>query len=154
MVLAEAASVIGMIKNASDFIRSFKGTESTKELMAGFVDLSKQLVEIREKVSEIDAERDVLRGRIKTLEAKIAKKNEFNKKAKDYVCTETAGHAFVYVKKGAGDATAQPPYFCPHCFGNEKFTMLQPKHPYYKFCPECGTEYLFTKLAGGGVFEC
>lgn len=149
MNLVDAASVIGMIKNASDFIRSFKGTENTKELNAGFLDLSKQLAEIREKVSEIAEERDVLRGRVKTLEAKVAKKNEFKKKAKDYVSIETAGGAYVYAKKGAGDAAAQPPYFCQHCFDNEKFSVLQPQDRFNKVCPECGTPYLFVKLADG-----
>ena len=71
-----------------------------------------------------------------------AEQTSFADEADKYELLHTEGGAWVYVEKSDHRSGVVRPYFCPHCFGNKRLSILQPvKRNIWQRCNVCENEF-------------
>ena len=141
MVLPEAVAGISALKTTYDLVKDLRKSNDPATLRAGIEELNDRLLATQEKALRLSEEREALRAELDAIKAEATKRVAFEDKAKNYIPHRTETRATVYIEKQPTDGNATPTYFCPHCYTNEKFAMLQPAKNGKWECPDCKNSF-------------
>lgn len=146
MVFTEVAAGVGMFKSLYDLIRDLMRSEDINEVRAGLTEINCRVIEAQAEIIRLQEEN-------RALKAEKAENSTYEEQAQNYVLIKTPGGARVCVEKDGINGSADSTYFCPECYRNKKFSVLQPTYAGKQECPACKNEFPIDP-PGGGVWEC
>jgi len=140
MVLAEAASVVATLKNASDLASKLIASNKAdaQALLEVLVSARLQALDLIEQNALLMDERAALNERVKVLESENRHLVDFGDQSEKYERIQTQSQKFVYREKNPPGGNAGAPFFCPKCFLEKKASILQGRmEDTFHICPTC-----------------
>jgi hypothetical protein len=151
MVIGEGVAALKSLRSLYEIAKEVRDSNDPDKLRAAAGQMFDLAFAAREQAATLQEERNEAVEELAALKANIEAAKRFDEKAVGYVRERNRTGGFVYREKGPPEGKDHSPYFCPNCFENKKFSMLNPaagsNHmlPSITFvCPNCKMQ---TQLA-------
>lgn len=135
------------IRAATDITQSMLTLKTDAAVTTKVVELNGVLLGLQSQLNAAHAEHSTLSGRIRELEAEIAKYQKWEGEARRYSLTSTNFGTFVYILK-AELANGEPEHsLCVKCFNEGAKSVLQKYNAIYLACPRCDSKLQIAPAA-------
>ncbi|MBU3019025.1 hypothetical protein KO519_15150 [Paraglaciecola agarilytica] len=141
----QSVKVLGQIISANKDLANFNELASlTASLNEKLLDATSSALESKEKEAE-------LLNKVRILEAKLAEKEDWIVRAKDYrlsvVGAEKNNFVYLYIPEGA--YTKPKHWACPKCFEDKNISILNQFDRFMYICPSC--DFKIAPIIQGGA---
>lgn len=148
-MIAEISASLSVIKESLGLLKVISDAKTDTEIQNA-------TNELREKLRSLQMENMALSNlihsqlaEISSLKSELQKIKSFESEASEYQPYKFTSGTVVYSRAIETDKGAWSLYACPHCFAEQKISILQPSngdHTFnHVFCPSCKNDYRENK---------
>ncbi len=137
------AEISAAIKSAEVFLEIVKAAKSLSnynEFVAAVSEVNTKLLHFLTAAVASKENELTLTNRIRQLEEDIAKREDWERTAKDYTLQNVGADNFAYVYKPIMQSNQARHWACVKCFKDKKCYPLQFQRPPAYICPNCGSK--------------